>query len=60
MANNSGKNTQSGTPSELAFYLHDLKQLTEQLSNLAESMQRMSASGDGDSNDPALSYYSNP
>lgn len=60
MANNTGNNPQSGNPSELAFHLHDLKQLTEQLSELTEALQRISAAGDGSLVDTPPSYYTSP
>jgi hypothetical protein len=60
MANNTGNNPQSGNPSELAFHLHDLKQLTEQLSELTEALQRTSAAGDGSLVDVPPPYYTNP
>ncbi len=60
MANNTGNNPQSGSPSELAFHLHDLKQLTEQLTNLTEAIQRTSATGDGIGGETPPPYYGNP
>ncbi len=57
MANNSGNNPQPGKLTDLAFHLHDLKQLTEQLSELAESMQQASAAGDGIPGDPNHTVY---
>ncbi len=61
MANKAGRNVQASGLSELAFQLHDLKQLTEQLSNLAEAMQQASPAARADGSDAGSTpYYSSP
>ncbi len=60
MANNTGDDTASGGLPEMAFQLHDLKNLTEQLSDLSESMQQTSAEGTGSAGDQSPPYYSTP
>ena len=56
MANNSGHDPQSGNLSDLAFHLHDLKQLTEELSNLAEAMQQAASTGGSADGSDSNSY----
>lgn len=58
MANTSGGNVQPTQSSDLASQLNDLKQLTEQLNNLSESMQQ-AASTVGSLPDDPPPYYSN-
>ena len=60
MANNTGDNTAPGSLSEMAFQLHDLKNLTEQLSDLSESMQQTSAMGTGSEGSQPPPYYAAP
>ncbi len=56
MTNNSGNDPQSGNLSDLTFHLHDLKQLTEELSNLAEAMQQASSTGGSTDGSASNSY----
>ncbi len=57
MANKPGKNAQSRGKSDLATQLRDLKRLTEQLSNIAESMQQASSAGNASADGSGSAGY---
>lgn len=56
MTNSSGDQQPAPSGSDLASQLNDLKQLTEQLSVLSESLQAASASSDTSANTGSYGY----